>query len=73
MSNTLTVLKFSVWAKAQRREGHLLRGTEVQEVLQSLIFLFGTLIPADSKSEVHVIKPLYTFLIRVIPQNNAVP
>jgi hypothetical protein len=52
---TLGLLQISLAAKAQRTEGHLLRGNEVWKVLKSLKFLFGNLIPTVSNKEGQVI------------------
>jgi hypothetical protein len=50
---TLGLLQISPAEKAQQT-GHLLLENEVQKVLKSLKFLFGTLIPTVSKSKGHV-------------------
>jgi hypothetical protein len=70
---TLGLLQFSLAAKVQRTEGHLLRGNEVWKILKSPKFLFGTLIPRVSNSEGQVIKPLYTLLMNKTSNQRCLP
>jgi hypothetical protein len=67
----LTLLKISLTAEAQGKEGHSLHENKAEKVLKSCKFLVGILIQTVSETEGQV-KNCYKHSLRKIHQNNTI-